>query len=62
MDDELGGAYTDYDGGNFMTWGQICGDFEEELFKGEDGLQARHPISVHQGMLQAHAKTDDSKE
>lgn len=37
LHDELGGAWTDYDGGQFVEWEQLCGSYKEKLFGGEEG-------------------------
>jgi hypothetical protein len=37
LDDSLGGAWTDLEGGHFVEWGELCGRYHEPLFKGEEG-------------------------
>lgn len=32
---QYGGAWSDYNDGEFVTWKELCGDFEEELLAGE---------------------------
>ncbi|KFH46469.1 hypothetical protein ACRE_027080 [Hapsidospora chrysogenum ATCC 11550] len=34
MDDELGGAWVDYNGATFVEWNEICGTYSEALFSG----------------------------
>lgn len=36
---EFGGAYTDFNGGEFVDWNTLCGEHNEELFRGETGVQ-----------------------
>lgn len=35
MEDELGGAWVDYDGATFVGWDKLCGAYEKHLFVGE---------------------------
>lgn len=35
MMDELGGAWTDYNGGEFVVWDKLCGKYNDKLFAGE---------------------------
>ncbi|OAA73538.1 hypothetical protein ISF_00439 [Cordyceps fumosorosea ARSEF 2679] len=36
---EYGGAFTDFPGEEFLSFGQLCGEWQEELFAGEIGIQ-----------------------
>ncbi|KAL6863125.1 hypothetical protein ACO1O0_003369 [Amphichorda felina] len=35
MQDELGGAWVDYNGATFVEWANLCGLYEKHLFSGE---------------------------
>lgn len=41
LHDALGGAWTDYEGGQFVEWNELCGKYHEYLFRGEEG-----PINI----------------
>lgn len=41
MSDELGGAWTDLNGGQFVEWHELCGEFADHLFGGEEPPRSR---------------------
>lgn len=43
LNDELGGAWTDFNGGEFVEWNKLCGEHYQQLFEGEETFdQARN--------------------
>lgn len=60
LNDELGGAWTDYNGGEFVEWESLCGEFKYELFGGE--IPRPITMSVHQKQLLANTKAEKATE
>lgn len=45
LNDELGGAWTDFNGGQFVEWRNLCGEHYEQLFGGESFSQTKNETS-----------------